>query len=238
MTSNETSYTWTLPTTESAYHFRLQKGDQPNNCDACVASSPTFRIEHSEYNQWPVQTPSTSTTSSLPYIPTATPAVAAAAADTTASAAGSSSGGLSHSAKVGIGVGLGLGIGVPIIILSIIFLCLFLRRRQRRRHQIQRLDQVHKRQQAMQRAVPPLAPSPPTRDGTRDGPPGTRESAGAKSWKTTTSSKTTESYHGPFEFEEELGRVKPGWERLFGRNGIPYFGMPVRSKSGRLVFRS
>ncbi|KAL9527514.1 hypothetical protein SMMN14_08791 [Sphaerulina musiva] len=238
LTRDTTTYMWALPSAPTdAYHFRLQKGDQPNDCDACVASSPTFHVEHPEPVPVSSSTSSSISASSTPTAPSTSIQIAAAAAatpTTSSTAAAESSSGISHETTLGVGVGIGLG--VPIIMILLFLLMLSLLKRQNRQQKMQQLDNVRKKQQETQTVPPPFPtlprPPPPCRV-----PPGSADSTGADSW-TTISSGKTQSYHGPFEFEYEMGRVKPGWERLFGRNGLPYFAMPVRTKSGRLMFRS
>ncbi|USW54843.1 hypothetical protein Slin15195_G081620 [Septoria linicola] len=209
LTQQTTTYSWNAPSTADSrgpIHFRLQKGDLPNDCETCIASSSTFSIEGAATQ------PRASST------PTSSPE---AAESTAAAASTSAPGGISHGAKLGIGLGVGLGAPIFFALIALMLLCL--RRRQRRQHQIEQLNNVHRRQKEMQAQEVVAAD--------------TRYSTGAESWLTKSSEKT-KSYHGPFEFEEEPGRVKPGWERLFGRNGIPHFTIPERSKSGRAVFKS
>ncbi|PIA92629.1 hypothetical protein CB0940_04702 [Cercospora beticola] len=197
LTQDVTTYLWNVPDNEDQaipFQLRLQKGDQPSECAECVASTSSFQIESAASRQ---TSPTADTTSSPP-----------------AAAPASSRPALSR--EVQLGVGLGVGLGIPFVVTLVAFIFLCRRKRQRRQHQIQQLNNVHRRQQELM--------------SDRD----LRFSTGAYSSVSRFSEK---SYHGPFEFEEEPGKVKPGWERLFGRNGLPFLAAPEKAKDTRGLLR-
>ncbi|KAF2217463.1 hypothetical protein CERZMDRAFT_92110 [Cercospora zeae-maydis SCOH1-5] len=193
LTQDVTTYLWDVPDNDqqdTRFQLRLQKGDRPNDCAQCVASTSSFRVESAVTRQ--TSPTADNISSAMPNAPT------------------SSTSALSR--KVQLGVGLGVGLGLPFVIALMTFLFLYRRKRHRRQHQIQQLNNVHRRHQKLM--------------ADRD----LRHSTGAYS---SVSKFSETSYHGPFEFEEG-GKVKPD-ERLFGRNGLPFLATPERAKEGRGV---
>lgn len=195
------------------FYFRLQKGDLPNDCGECMASSSTFEVEDPS-------APADTSTSSLAATPTAsiansssTPSAEAAEASSSPSAVSSGSHEISQGTKIGIGVGVGVGFAVVVTLIAFILLCL--KRRQKKQNAALREDERQRNIRMAEEA---------------EKPPAGRYSSGAESWLTKSSGKT-KSYHDPFEFQNEDGTMKPGWEKLFGKNGVPQ-----RSRSGRLLF--
>jgi hypothetical protein len=112
----------------------------------------------------------------------------------------------SSSRDLAIGLGVGLSTGV-VFVIAVILVCLAKRRRTRKDAVLLEAALVDEEK--------------------------LRYSSGTDSNRTDWSGKSTSSWFDPFEFEEEDGSVKEGWESLFGRDGIPQ-KLPQRPPAARL----
>ncbi|CAK3908724.1 Hypothetical predicted protein [Lecanosticta acicola] len=101
-------------------HFQLQKGHQPNDCDACVLNSVQLRISNA----------------SVP----ATMSQAAAEATAPAAAVPARMDDDSRTVRLGVGIGVGLGLGFLILIGGVMLLALR-RRKQRRQARERELEE-------------------------------------------------------------------------------------------------
>lgn len=105
-------------------HFRLQKGHQPNECEACILDSIDVKVMDPSVTSTTSSSTSTAST-------TATSMSPAAAEATSEAPARTSSDSDSRDVRLGVGIGVGLGLGFLILILGAMFLILRHRKQKR-----------------------------------------------------------------------------------------------------------
>ena len=207
-----------LSNSNAPFHFQLQKGVEPNECDECTASSPMFYIGHApnvpasqtSRTVAPSMTSSstpkpsssstmkTETSSMATQTPSSMSSVAVGSATASPSPAPALSSSNKHSRDIGLGVGLGLGIPILLALIAGIF---FVMRRRRRSEEPQ--------------FEPPVQETAEVQDGMYEPSAGMYEPSATMSRMSRASQL---SYHEPFEFQAADGSVREGSERLFSND--------------------